>query len=145
VTPVNGLKYLLDTNVLSEPLKARPDPRVERRLRQHSGELATSTVVWHELWFGASRLPESRARTVIEAYLREVVGVTVEILSCDQNAAAWHAAERARLERQGKRPPFVDGLIAATAVSHDLILVTRNRRDFAGFQDLRVQDWFTRS
>ena len=54
------LKYLLDTNVLSEPLAAAPNRSLLARLKRHEGELVTASVVWHELVFGASRLPQSR-------------------------------------------------------------------------------------
>ncbi len=59
----------------------------------------------------------------------------------DGRAAQWHAAERARLTRIGKTPPFADGQIAAVAVVNDLTLVTANAADFANFQDLRIQNW----
>jgi tRNA(fMet)-specific endonuclease VapC len=65
------------------------------------------------------------------------------ILPYDASAAAWHARERARLTRRGKRPAFVDGQIAAIAAVNDLVLVTRNLRDFSGFSGLEIESWFS--
>ena len=135
------LGYLLDTNVVSEALRPVPDPRVLDCLREHQAEMAIASVVWHELWYGCRRLPPSKRRTAIEAYLRDVVGRTIPILAYDAGAAAWHAEERARLAQAGKPPPFADGQIAAIASTNDLILVTFNRDDYAAFKGLRVEDW----
>ena len=135
------LRYLLDTNVISEPLRPVPDQAVLAHLQEHQAEIAIASVVWHELSYGCYRLPPSTKRTVIEAYLKDVVARTIPILSYDQRAASWHAKERARLAGIGKPPPFADGQIAAVAVTNGLSLVTLNRDDYAAFQDLRLEDW----
>lgn len=135
------LQYLLDTNVVSEALRPVPDPRVLDRLHEHQAEIAIASVVWHELWYCCRRLPPSKKRAAIEAYLRDVVGRTIPILPYDAGAAAWHAGERARLAQAGVPPPFADGQIAAVAATNDLVLVTFNGEDYAAFRDLRVEDW----
>jgi tRNA(fMet)-specific endonuclease VapC len=135
------LKYLLDTNIVSEPLRPTPNESILKQLQLHQTEIAIAAVVWHELWFGSNRLPASARRTAIETYLAEVVAVSIPILPYDARAAEWHASERARLTNTGKTPPFADGQIAATAKSYDLILVTINRADYAIFQDIQIQDW----
>lgn len=61
-----SLRFLLDTNVLSEPLRPNPNPKVMEMLRQHENAIATATIVWHELLFGCNRLPESNKRKAIE-------------------------------------------------------------------------------
>jgi tRNA(fMet)-specific endonuclease VapC len=135
------LQYLLDTNIVSEPLRPSPDPQVLERLREHQAEIVIASVVWHELWYGCYRLPPSAKRTVIEAFLRDVVARAIPILSYDQRAALWHAEERARLAQIGRPPPFADGQIAAIAVTNGLCLVTFNRDDYSAFQGLRLEDW----
>ena len=135
------LKYLLDTNVVSEPLRPEPNFGVLRRLQRHEEEIAIPSVVWHELRFGAERLPVSRRRDAIEKYLKDVVLATIPILDYDREAAEWHARERSRLAARGETPPFADGQIAAIARTHDLTLVTFNDADFRRFQGLRVQSW----
>lgn len=64
------------------------------------------------------------------------------VLPYDGEAARWHARERARLERLGLTPAFVDGQIAAVAAVRGLVLVTRNVRQFEAFTDLRIENWF---
>ncbi len=136
-----SLKYLLDTNVVSEPLRPRPAPAVLRRLRRHEGETAVPSVVWHELVFGCGRLPKSRRREAIERYLEDVLSTSIPVLAYDRAAAEWHARERVRLVARGKTPPFIDGQIAAIAQVNDLILVTANKSDFRAFKGLQVQSW----
>ena len=137
-----SLRFLLDTNVLSEPTRQRPHPNVMAKLEQHEGEIATSTTVWHELLFGCDRLPNSRQRRFLERYLNEIVRPTIAILPYDVEAATWHALERARLTSIGKTPSFQDGQIAAVAKVNGLILVTNNISDYENFLALQVENWF---
>jgi len=135
------LRYLLDTNVLSEPVKPVPNPGVLARIRQHWEELATAAPVWHELWFGCRRLPPSARRTKLENYLGKSLAPSLKRLPYDDRAAERHAEERARLVGLGKTPSFTDGQIAAIAMVHGLVVVTRNIDHFVGFQGLKVEDW----
>jgi tRNA(fMet)-specific endonuclease VapC len=135
------MKYLLDTNVISEAVKTEPDRHVMTRIEKHQDEVVTASPVWHELQYGCQRLPISRKREVIEAYLENVIQKNLVILPYDERAAVWHARERARLTAQGQTPPYVDGQIAAIAKVNGLILVTRNTSDFEMFSGLEVQNW----
>lgn len=135
------LRYLLDTNVLSEPLRPQPNPAVMEKLRLHQQEIATATIVWHELLFGCQRLGESKKRHTIETYLQKVVQPHIPILSYDQAAATWHAQERTRLASLGKTPAFADSQIAAISYSNDLIIVTNNISDYRDFLDLKLENW----
>jgi len=135
-------RFLLDTNILSEPLRPQPNPTVMQRLTDQSEELSTASVVYHEMLFGCLRLPKSRRRQAITAYLQEEVETRLIIFPYDAEAANWHAAERARLMGTGRTPPYLDGQIAAITIVNDLILVTNNTSDFADFQTLQLQNWF---
>ncbi len=135
------LRYLLDTNVISEPLRPVPHPTVLARLQQFDGTIAIAAIVWHELLFGSARLPASARRTMIDRYLHQVVATTLPILAYDAQSAAWHAHERARLAALGRTPPFADGQIAAVAQTNQLILVTFNTADYADFSGLALEDW----
>lgn len=84
-------------------------------------------------------------RAPLEAYLRDVVFKSFPILPYDQEAATWHARERARHERVGRPGPYVDGPIAAIAYVHDLVLVTANVTDFARFEGLTLEGWTSAS
>jgi tRNA(fMet)-specific endonuclease VapC len=134
-------RWLLDTNILSEPLKPRPDPEVLRQLEACSGRLVTAAPVLHELWFGAERLPAGRRRSALMAFVRDVVFPSIPVLPYEREAARWHAAERARLAAQGRTPAFVDGQIAAVASVNGCGLVTRNGKDFEGFEGVEIVDW----
>lgn len=136
-----SLQYLLDTNVVSEPLTMKPRAGVLRKLRLHNGEIAIASVAWHELQYGLHRLPPSRRRTEVQTYLDEVVSMSMPILDYDAAAAEWHAAERARLTAEGWTPPFADGQIAAIAFVNDLTLVTLNDADFRRFEGLQLVNW----
>ncbi len=135
------MKYLLDTSVLSEPLKLVPDKSVIFMLEKRQHEIVTAAPIWHELQYGCRRLPRSRKREVIEIFLADVVRKNMLILPYDDRAAEWHAKERARLSKKGKPPPFVDGQIAAITKVNDLILVTRNIVDFKSFSGLKSENW----
>lgn len=136
-----SIKYLLDTNVVSEPLRPKPSGAVLRKLQKHEQEIAIASIVWHELRFGVGRLPSSRRREVIERYLEEVVLPAIPILAYDRPAADWHASERARLVSIGETRSFADGQIAAIAHVHDLTVVTFNEGDFRRFDALQVTTW----
>jgi tRNA(fMet)-specific endonuclease VapC len=136
-----SLQYLLDTNVVSEPLQMKPRAGVLRKLRLHNGEIAIASVAWHELQFGMRRLPPSRHRAKVQNYLDEVVSKSMAILDYDAAAAEWHATERARLAGLGLTPPFQDGQIAAIAFVNELTLVTFNDADFKRFEGLTVINW----
>jgi len=135
------MKYLIDTNVLSEPVKTVPDQSALKMIEKHQHELVTAAPVWHELQFGCRRLPQSRKREVISLFLDNVVKRTMPILPYDERAAEWHARQRARLSAKGMPPPFVDGQIAAIAAVNSLILVTRNMDDFKCFSKLKIEIW----
>ena len=138
------MKYLLDTNTVSEPLRPRPAAGVIRRLHEYEGEVAIPAPVWHELRFGCSRLPRSRRRAIIERYLEDLEDVVLPsflISDYGWKEADWHARERARLTAVGRTPPFVDGQIAAIAHGNSLTLVTSNIGDFRAFKGLSVESW----
>ncbi len=136
------LRYLLDTNIVSEPAKPHPDVTVQKRYDTHRREAAISSVVWQELVYGAERIPQGRKRDFLKRYLTGVVRAALPILPLDAEAAAWLGRKRARLESGGRTPPLSDAMIAATAATRGVILVTRNTADFGGFEGLHVENWF---
>lgn len=137
-------QFLLDANVLSEPLRPDPDPGVIGKLQSLHARVCTAAPVWSELRFGCNRLPASRRRVQIEHYLQSVLAPDLLILPFDAAAAELHGIEKARLAGIGRVPTLVDGMIAAIAVVHDTVLVTANTKDFMEFENLRVEDWRSR-
>ncbi len=134
------MKYLLDTSIVSETRKPRPKRATLERLARHIGVSAICAPVWHEALYGCERLPHGKRRSELEEHLTNVVRPFFPILPYDDAAATFHATERARLERRGKTPPFVDGQIASIAAVRGLIVVTTNVQDFKPF-DVRVEAW----
>jgi len=135
------MRYLLDTNVLSEAIKTVPDKKVLTMIERHQDEIVTAAPVWHELQFGCQRLPRSRKREIIASFLDDILNRTMLILPYDKRAAEWHAKERARLSSRGIAVSFVDGQIASIAGVNGLILVTRNIVDFKPFSKLKLENW----
>ena len=136
-----GPRYLVDTNVLSEPTRPRPSPELLRRMEACRGRIATAATVWHELCYGLEKLPPSRKREAIRSYLGDLRTADMPILAYDEEAARWHATERARLERAGLTVPFRDSQIAAVAKVNDLILVTANVSDFESLAGIEIENW----
>lgn len=134
--------YLLDSNILSEPVRREPDAGLMDKLEEHDGEYATAAIVWHELNFGCNPLPASKRKTQLLSYLSMLRDSGLVILPFEERAAEWFAMERARLKTTGQSCAYADGEIAAIAAVNNLILVTRNTPDFAGFQNLTVHNWF---
>ena len=134
--------YLLDSNILSEPARLKPDDTVLNHFANHDGEYATAAIVWHELVYGCELLVASKRKKQLQSYLDMLLMNGLQVLSYDQAAADWYAKERARLQRQGLTCAYADGEIAAIAVTQKLTLVTRNTQDFENFQNLDLQNWF---
>jgi tRNA(fMet)-specific endonuclease VapC len=137
------IRYLLDSNALSEPLRPVPDRSFMDKLREHDRELATSATVWNELVYGMERLEPSARRLAIEGYLAALESGGLPVLPYDREAARWQGRARARLEAAGRSVGYQDGQIAAVAQVRGLVLVTRNARHFEAFEGLRVETWFS--
>ncbi len=135
-------RFLLDTNIISEPLRPQPNTAVIQKLHQYEEDIVIASVTWHELLFGCYRLPASKRRDRIELYLKEIVQPNIPILAYDEIASEWFALERARLVKIGKTPAYSDGQIAAIAKVNALTLVTNNVSDYTDFQELPVENWF---
>jgi len=135
------VRYLLDTNILSEIGRAQPDARVMKNLRVSKAECATSAITWHELQYGVLRLPVGRKRSNLEKLMSQFS--SLPILAYDEEIAVRHAVAKVALATMGKPMPGVDGQIAAIAEAHGLILVTRYEVDFQNYPGLKIENWFT--
>lgn len=134
------MKYLVDANVLSEPTKPMPDPRVVEWLRAHEADIAVNPIILGEMRFGILILPKGRKRTSLERWFE----AGVERLHClpwDADTGLRWAELLARLRTTGKAMPIKDSLIAATAAVHGLAVATRNRADFVN-SGVRIVDPF---
>jgi predicted nucleic acid-binding protein len=134
------VRYLVDANVLSEPTKPTPDPRVVAWLRAHESDIAVDPVILGELRFGILILPKGRKRTSLERWFDAGVG-RLQCLPWDAETGLKWAELLAHLRSAGKAMPVKDSLIAATAAVHSLAVVTRNRTDFVN-AGVRIVDPF---
>ena len=136
------MKFLLDTNVLSEALKFKPHPNVMKHLEESQKDIVTAAIVIHELHHGWSTFPEeSKKKQTIKTYIDNVIIPNIPSYPYDNDAAKWHAIERARQKSLGRPLPFVDGQIAAIAAVNSFTLVTRNLTDFKFYSDLKIVNW----
>jgi tRNA(fMet)-specific endonuclease VapC len=138
---VVALRYLLDTNAISEPVKPVPNQAFMARLSQSSPVCAIAAVTWHELLYGVARLPEGARKSALQRYLLEKVGPSLPVLPYDEAAAAWNAETRAHHEQLGRPLAFADGQIAAIARQNGLIVVTANVSDFRDLPGVVVENW----
>jgi len=129
---------LLDTNVLSEPMRPRPDGTVMGWLNaQLRDELFLCTPVLAELRYGFERLVAGRRKDSLGEAIDRVENELYRgrVLVFDQTAAANYARLAARREQLGRRLELMDALIASIAVTHGATLATR---DIEGFADLGI-------
>jgi toxin FitB len=138
---VNG--YLVDTNILSELTKPTPAPQVEAFLRRSKDRVFVSVFSIGEIRKGIASLAASNRRAVLEDWLDNeimpwlgdrVLPVTLAI------AERWGDLS-AELKAKGRPRPIVDAVIAATAFKHDLVLVTRNVRDYEDLGITILNPW----
>lgn len=127
-------RFLLDTNVLSELMRPQPDARVLSWFeRQQGAVFAVSVITRAEILLGIALLPAGKRRddlaNAAERMFQEDFGG--RCLSFDEQAADEYAAVVAARTRSGRPVSTEDAQIAAIALTHDLLLLTRNTRDFA--------------
>ncbi|MBI3948282.1 MAG: PIN domain-containing protein [Armatimonadetes bacterium] len=132
--------YLLDTDVVTNPLKPQPSPALLARLAGiTAGQQHISTITLGEIVYGAHR--STRPSYHLERLDRLILS-QVRVLTFDEDAARCYGRVRAELERRGEPIAHADLQIAAIALSRGLILITGNRRHFERVPSLAVEDWF---
>jgi toxin FitB len=135
---------VLDTNLISEPKRAAPDPNVVAwYARQSADQLYVTSTVVAELAFGIELLPAGRRRHSFEAWLAERVLNLFEgrILPFDTDDALVYGRLMAAARRQGRPARVGDGEIAAVAIRHGFAIATRNTGDFAAFGVPLLNPW----
>jgi len=123
--------YLLDTNVISELTKPTPEAQVIEFLTANE-DFWLPSIVMYELEFGLQILPEGRRREQLRSLQSSLLEEYEDrIIPIGQREAEMTAFLQADARRSGDNISLVDCLVAGTARVHDLIVVTRNVRDFA--------------
>ena len=137
------MSYLLDTNVVSEARRIRPNEHVLHWLA-HQPLTATylSVITLGELEEGISALGETHRAEALRAWLTQLEESFVgRILDVDRSVVRTWGRIQAEAKRQGRTPPAIDALIAATAITHELVLVTRNTNDVAALPVETLNPW----
>lgn len=137
--------YLLDTNIISEPTKAKANPVVTEKILENIEYSCISSVVWTETLSGIKSLPDGNRKTMLLDYATNQIQKMYEILPFDDFAASIYSDLISRLQPKGKLPQKLDLMIASTAIANNLILVTRNTSDFQPIKEvsnLMLENWF---
>lgn len=125
------MAYLVDANVLCEPSKKRPEPKVISWLRAHDSEILISALSLGEVLKGIHLLDPGDRREEIERWYRRLERwASGRILPLDASVFSEWAVLYARHQRGGRKLPLVDSFLAATALHHGLTVATRNSADF---------------
>ena len=127
------MKYLLDTCVISEIVRKQPERKVVQWLESiDQDNLFLSVITIGEIEKGVAKLSDSIRKKKISEWLNEdlLIRFQKRILPLDIKVIIIWGRLLALLEQKGRNLPAIDSLIAATAISHELILVTRNTADF---------------
>ena len=142
------MPFLLDTNIVSETIKAIPERRVLDWLEaQRPEELFLAAQTLGELVRGARKARAKARRELFETWIERDLAEQFEgrVLPFDGPAAVLWGRLMGDGDRTGRIPPAADAQIAAVAIHHDLTLVTRNVKDFE-FSDLKlVNPWLARN
>ncbi len=123
------MTYLVDANVLSEPTKPAPSSKAIEWLSANEGNLVADSIILGELCIGILALPRGRKGRQLEQWFEALVQ-TIDCLAWDATISRRWAKLVVDLKQKGKTMPLLDGMIAATALQHDLAIATRNTRDF---------------
>ncbi len=131
------MKYLLDTNTCIYIINKKPPSAVNHIRSKLPDEVSVSTITIAELEYGVYRSKHTdQNRIALLEFL-----VPFVILDFDHSAAAVYGSIRATLERKGTPIGPMDLLIAAQAMSQQLILVTNNEREFRRVAGLQIENW----
>ena len=138
------MKYLLDTCVISELIAKKPNEQLIAWIDAVDDQLmCLSVITLGEIKRGIEKLPESQRKQTLNDWLTGdlLIRFDDKILPIDTADILTWGELVARVERQGRSLPALDSLIAAIAHHHNLQLVTRNEKDFAGTGLTVVNPW----
>ena len=138
------MSFLLDTSVISELVKKNPHgPVIHWISEQDESLLFLSIITIGELEKGIAKLPASARKSKLQTWVRrDLAGrFGARVLPIDIQTATRWGALAGESEKRGKPLPVIDSLIAATALLHDLAVVTRNTEDFERCNVTCINPW----
>ena len=137
--------YLLDTNIISELRKPKPNRNVLEKFAKNAEISVLSAIAFDEMLFGVKRMEEGRKKEALWEFYTDFIQKSLDIIPFDVHCAWVHSDITERLEKLGRPSPLIDSMIAATAIANNQILVTRNVSDFEnirGVSNLMIENWF---
>lgn len=127
------MAFLLDTNVVCESISRNPDPKVLGWLEFHSEDCYLSCVSLGEVWKGIHRMPAGKRKVAVSHWAEDLeAGFASRCLALDSKILKSWGRLCAVNQAKGFNLGPLDSLIAATALVHGLVIVTRNTKDFPG-------------
>jgi toxin FitB len=138
------MKYLLDTNIISELIARQPDERVVAWVDvQDPASIYLSVITIGEIQKGIVKLPASKRKETLAAWLRDdlLARFSGRILSITSEVMLRWGELTGRLEQAGKPLPAIDSLIAAIALQGGYALITRNEDDFKDTGVMLINPW----
>jgi len=131
------MKFLLDTNICIYIIKKKPEKVIKRFLEYKPGDIAISSITLAELNYGIEKSSKPDTNTIaLKEFLQPLI--IIDYLQRDTEA---YGKIRMELEAKGTPIGAMDLLIAAQAVSRDLILITNNEKEFKRIKGIRIENW----
>ena len=128
---------MVDTNICIYIMNQRPVKIIHAFKQCNIGEIGVSAITVSELQYGAAK---SKSRDINKQRIEEFL-LPLEILPYDDAASGIYGNIRFLLEKRGVVIGFLDLLIAAQAISRDLVLITNNTKEFNRVDDLKLENW----
>ena len=138
------MRYLLDTNVISELIKKEPNPRLLRWIdEREETDLFLSVLTFGELQKGISKLSDESRAERLQVWVDQELTRRFEgrILPIDMNIGLTWGRVQGLAEKNDNTLPAMDSLIAATAITYDLTVITRNVKDMNRCQAKVYNPW----
>lgn len=139
------LVYLLDTNIISEPTKVEPSFTVLHRMAETLERSCICSITWAEAMTGVQTLVSGKLQDALMKFLVDTIQKNYEIIPFNSSCAMVYAHLVKGLKERGRLSSAFDMMIAACAITNNLILVTRNVADFVPITEiapLMVENWF---
>ena len=134
--------YVLDTNVISEIMKPRPNHETVSWIQDHNADCYTTSITIEELYYGANIMPKGKRRDSIREHIDAIVReCNTRTLDFDGFSGYLCGEIRAKSRAQGRAITLEDAMIAAICKRHDATLVTHNVKDF-DYMDVKLLDPF---
>lgn len=131
------MNFLIDTNICIYIMNNRPPEVIQKFKTTDVGQIGISSITVSELFYGVFKSKRQKQNLKrLEEFL-----TPFEILEYDESASKFYGKIRAQLEKQGDTIGPLDLLIAAHALSLDIVLVTNNEKEFNRIKSLKLENW----